>query len=256
LAYADVGEGLPVVLLHAFPLNGRAFGRQVDALARDFRLIIPDLPGFGESDPLDGAPSLTAFAGEVLALLDHLELPSAVVGGVSMGGYTSLALLRADPSRVQALLLLDTQATADDAAGKARREEMAQAVLREGMDYLVWVQAPNLLSPRAPQAVREELHGLMRSNAPEGAAWALRAMAERQDSLELLHRFAGPALVVVGSEDVVTPKAKAAQMASGLAHARLVELAGAGHLANLEAPDAFNQALAQFLKSTEQAGEP
>jgi pimeloyl-ACP methyl ester carboxylesterase len=177
-----------------------------------------------------------------------LKLSTAVVGGVSMGGYAAMALLRENPGRVRALVLIDTQATADDQAGKQRREETAQAVLKDGMQVLVDGMLPKLLAPSAEAKVKAAVEAMIRSNSPKGAAAALRGMALRPDSQDILARYAGPALVVVGEQDAITPPEKAQQIASLIKGAKRVKIPGAGHLSNFEAPDAFNRALDEFLR--------
>lgn len=164
-----------------------------------------------------------------------------------MGGYAAMALLRLDPARVNRLVLIDTQCGADDQAGKARREATAVELESKGMGPLVEAMLPKVLAPKAPDEVRRRVEAMMRSVNPESAAAASRAMGARSDSREILSRFAGPALVVVGGEDVITPPAKARELAELMAGSRRVELEGAGHLSNLEKPEAFNAALSEFL---------
>src|ERR1043165_6434444 len=112
LAHADVGHGLPVVLLHAFPLNRMMWEPQIAALFGECRCIVPDLRGFGDS-PKSGPYSMDVFADDVIALLDALQIDRAVVGGLSMGGYVAFNLFRRYRQRVRALLLADTRAGAD-----------------------------------------------------------------------------------------------------------------------------------------------
>src|SRR5215472_11224969 len=132
LRFRDLGSGPPVVLLHAFPLEGEQFEPQWSTLAGLARFIVPDLRGFGGSSVGPGPSEMSAMADDVLGLLDHLGIESAVVGGVSMGGYVSLALLRNDPGRVRGLVLADTQTSADDAPARERREVTAREVLEKG----------------------------------------------------------------------------------------------------------------------------
>ena len=245
--YRDVGAGQPLLLLHGFPLNGASFWPQLDAPPKDVRLIVPDHRGFGQSARGEGPLSMEAFASDALALLDALKIPAAGVGGVSMGGYVAMALLRLDPARVSKLVLIDTQCSADDEAGKARREATAVELEARGMGPLVEAMMPKLLAARAPDEVRRRVEAMIRSVEPKSAAAASRAMAARADSREIVSRFAGPALVAVGSQDVITPPAKAKELAALMGGSRLVELEGAGHLANLEKPEAFNAALSEFL---------
>lgn len=245
--YRDVGEGRPVLLLHGFPLTGSSFWPQLDAVPEGARLIVPDHRGFGQSARGEGALSIAGFAADAFALLDALKVSQVTVGGVSMGGYIAMAMLRADPSRIERLVLIDTQSNADDDAGKAKREATAVEVETKGLGPLVEAMLPKLLAAKAPDDVRRRVEAMMRSVDPQTVAAASRAMAGRADSREILSRFAGPSLVVVGSEDVITPPAKARELAALMAGSRRVELEGAGHLSNLEKPEAFNAALAEFL---------
>lgn len=249
LYFRDVGQGLPVLLLHAFPLTGDAFAAQLrdPALTSRYRLIVPDHRGFGQSALGVGPTTMGRIAEDALAILDHLKVREAVVGGVSMGGYAAMALLRADPSRVKALVLIDTQAGADDDAARNKREESARAVLENGMDLLVETMIPRLLSPSADASLKEEVTALIRANRREAAAAALRGMGMRPDSREILGRFGGPALVVVGEDDPITPLAKAEEMASLIKDAALARIPKAGHLPNQEAAATFNEALGTFL---------
>ena len=123
VAYQRVGQGEPLLLLHGFPFTSESLWPLLEAPPRGLELIVPDLPGFGQSAPLSG-PTLTmeAIASWALGLLDALGLTTCHLGGVSMGGYAALALTRLDPSRVRSLTLVGSHPFADDAAGVARRE--------------------------------------------------------------------------------------------------------------------------------------
>ncbi|HVG62632.1 MAG TPA: alpha/beta fold hydrolase [Hyalangium sp.] len=249
LHYRDVGQGLPLLLLHAFPLNSSAFEPQVRALSGRYRFILPDHRGFGLSKLGEGPTEMSRIARDALALLDALKIGSAVVGGVSMGGYAAMALLREDAGRVRGLVLVDTQATADDEAGRARREASAKEALEKGVEPLVQTLLPRLLAAGPDSPVGHEVAAMMRAAAPEAVAAAQRGMALRQDSKDILARYAGPALVVVGENDAMTPQEKARQMADLISGARLEVIPGAGHLPNQEQPERFNEVLDSFLAS-------
>lgn len=248
LYYRDEGQGLPVLLLHAFPLSGEAFARQVAALSGRYRLLIPDHRGFGRSGLGEGPLEMSRIARDGLAVLDAAGVYSAVVGGVSMGGYAAMALLREDAGRVQGLVLVDTQAVADDEPGRARREATAQEVLEKGLEPLVQGMVPRLVAAGPDSEVGREVAALIRTAAPTGAAAAQRGMALRTDSQDMLARYAGPALVVVGDKDVITPVERAQQMAKLLAGSRLEVIPEAGHLPNQEQPERFNAVLDAFLR--------
>ncbi len=248
LHFEDSGTGVPVLLLHSFPLSGALFHPQVSALSSQARFVIPDLRGFGQSAAGEGPATMEELAEDALLLLDHLRIPAAVVGGSSMGGYVALALLQQDPGRVRGLVLADTQVGADNEATRAAREALAQEVLAGGMGVLVRRQLAPLLSPSASEEIRTLVADLIRANPPAGAAAALRGMALRPDRRDILARFAGPVLVAVGADDVLTPPAKAREMASLTSQATLAVFPGAGHLPSLEVAASFNQVLARFLE--------
>jgi len=249
LHYLDEGQGLPVLLLHAFPLNADSFRPQLDALSGRFRFIVPDHRGFGRSQLGSGPAEMDRLARDALGILDMLKINQAVIGGVSMGGYATMALLRRDPARARALVLADTQAGADDEQTKLRRAQTAREVLEKGVEVLVDSLLPKLLTPNALLATRNAVSTLIRSNRPEGVAAALQGMAMRLDSKDILVRFAGPALIVVGEHDEATPADRAKEMKALLKSPELSVLPGAGHLSNLEASQAFNRVLEGFLSS-------
>lgn len=242
----------PLVLLHAFPLDSRLFDAVRTRLADRVWLLSPDLRGFGAGAELTNpppAPDLDLLADDVHTLLDAEGIGQAIIGGVSMGGYIAMALLAEDPGRVQALILSDTQHTADDEAGKQKREETAAAIERDGMEHVVRTLLPKLIADSSPEEVRTKLEQLIRANPPKGAAAATRGMALRPDSRDILARFGGPALVVVGDQDTVTPVEKARKLAELISGSKLEVIEGAGHLPNLEQPEKFNAVLERFLSS-------
>lgn len=245
-AYEERGSGTPLLLLHGFPFSSQSFRPQLDSPPKGFRVIAPDHRGFGNSAMKDGPSSMNAMAGDALALLEALKLESAVVGGVSMGGYVAMALARMDPGKVKGLVLIDTQATADDEAGKARREAVAVDVIQNGVGGLVSSMLPKLLAAKTPDVVRERVEAMMLKQAPEAVAAASRGMATRVDSKDLLARFSGPTLVIVGEHDAITPPAKAKEMADLVSGAQLEIIPEAAHLTNLEQPAAFKRLLEQF----------
>lgn len=251
LAYREAGQGRPLVLLHAFPLSSAMWRDQREMLAAHARVITPDLRGFGGSDLGSDDPSLDASADDVAALLDRLDLPRVVLGGLSMGGYVAMAFLRRHGDRVDGLLLADTKAGADSDEGRAKRERIASEVLAEAASTVLTDEVLPTLVGTTTVADRPQVYGRVRAlvqAAPAPAvAWAQRAMAARPDSLETLRAADIPALVVVGEEDTLSPPAEAEAMAAALPAAQLVRLPGAGHLSAVETPEAFNEAALAWL---------
>jgi pimeloyl-ACP methyl ester carboxylesterase len=251
LALTESGTGDPVVLLHAFPLDSRMWDEQRLALSDTYRVITPDLPGFGGTPMVQGSPSLDAVADAVALTLDSLGLDRVVLGGLSLGGYVTMAFLRRYPQRVRAVVLADTKATADTEAAAANRERIATAVVAERSQRVVLTDVlPGLVGKRTKRRrgeVLSRITDIVREAAPESVAWMQRAMAARPDSLDVLAGLDVPALVLVGDEDEVTPSSQADLMVGSLASVELVTVPSAGHLSAMEAPDDVTRALRAFL---------
>ncbi len=251
LAFAQWGEGTPLVLLHAFPFTRQMWRFQYDGLTTQLRLVTPDLPGFGDSAVPAHEPDLGVMAEGVLGVLDRLELDRVVLGGLSLGGYVAMEILRRRPEVVAALVLADTKASADPDEGAANRRRMAD-LLEEGRNPRVLVHEvlPTLLG----ETTREEhpeivawLREIVEDADPLGAAWAQRAMAGRPDSFDTLRRVQVPALVLVGEEDTLSPPADAEAMVEAIPGAQIAVLPGAGHLSAAETPDEFNNLVCDFV---------
>ncbi|MEF3273052.1 MAG: alpha/beta hydrolase [Chloroflexus sp.] len=251
LRYDDVGSGTPVVLLHAFPLSAALWRAQLTTLTDRFRMIAPDLRGFGGSAPTPTPQSLDDYAADVIALLDSLEIKQAIVAGVSMGGYIAFAMWRQAATRISGLLLADTRATADSEETRAARAANAELVLREGSAALAERLLPNLIAPQASPTLRAELQAIAAANPPAGIAAALHAMAARPDSTPILSQIRVPVTVVVGEEDRLTPPDEARALHENIAGSRFVVIPGAGHLTAIERPAEFNLALAELVMRVE-----
>jgi len=253
MAYTDAGAGDPVVLIHGYPFNRSLWNEQVAALSSAYRVITPDLRGFGETDPSDGPATMNLMAQDVAHLMDQLEIPQAVIGGLSMGGYVALAFYKQFPSRVRALILADTRAQADTEEAKQTRAQQAEKALSEGMAGIADAMLPKLLTPETvskhPDIVKR-VRDMMLTLKPEGAAAALRGMAQRDDQTPLLSQISSPALILVGAEDAITPVADSEKMHHAIAGSRLVVVENAGHVSNLERTEQFNKALLEFLRDS------
>ena len=185
--------------------------------------------------------------------MDHLEIPRAVIGGLSMGGYVALAFYKQFPSRVRSLILADTRAHADTEEGKQTRAQQAEKALSEGMAGIADAMLPKLLTPdtvsKHPEIVKF-VRDMMLKMKPEGAAAALRGMAEREDQTQLISQISVPTLILVGAEDAITPVADSERMHRAIPGSRLVVLENAGHVSNIERTQQFNDALLEFLRAS------
>jgi 3-oxoadipate enol-lactonase len=260
LAAGAAGPGRLVVFLHAFPLNAGMWLPQLRALPRGWAGVAPDFRGFGESEP-DGrwggpraASRMEDYASDVAALLDALGASRAVLCGCSIGGYAALAVLRAFPQRVAALLLASTRATADTDAARAGRAAMLETLDRQGPAAIAADMRAKLVGPTSrgqrPE-VAAAMDDLMRSATSDGIGHAVCRMLSRPDTTAELAGFHGPVTVVAGEEDTLAPPEEAASMAAAARGATLARIPSAGHLPNLEAPEPFNAALRALLASCE-----
>ncbi|GII33874.1 alpha/beta fold hydrolase [Planotetraspora mira] len=253
IRYDDFGppDGIPVLVVHGHPFNRSMWAPQVAALARaGYRVIAPDLRGYGDSDVVPGKTLLSDFANDLRALLDHLARPRAVVVGLSMGGQIAMEFHRLYPRRVSALVLADTSPIGETDEGKAFRSALADRLLAEGMGGYAAEVIDKMIAPHhvggLPE-VAEHVLGMMRSTSPEGAAAALRGRAERPDYCETLRTVRVPTLIVVGADDLYTPVEQAELMHTLVAGSALAVIDDAAHLPNLEQPERFNAALLRFL---------
>jgi pimeloyl-ACP methyl ester carboxylesterase len=255
LHHAESGpaDGRPVVLIHGHPFDHTLWSPQAAALsAAGYRVITPDLRGYGHSDVTDGQVLLADLADDIAALLDRLGIGQAVFGGVSMGGQICMELCLRHPRRVRALLLSDTSYAAETPEGKAFRNGLADRLLAEGMGGYAEEVIDKMLAAYNVTAlpdVAAHVLGMMRATDPRGAAAALRGRAERPDYAAVLASVTAPALIVVGADDVYTPVSDAESIAALVPHARLTVIDRAGHLPGAEQPAAFNAALLDFLRA-------
>jgi pimeloyl-ACP methyl ester carboxylesterase len=255
--YRDEGSGLPVVFVHAFPLNQTMWDDQVADLRHFCRTITLDLRGFGNSDVPPGPYSMDQMASDVLGLMAALEIEEAALVGLSMGGYVSLAFYRKYSGSVRAMMLADTRASADTHKARESRLNSAKKAETEGASAIADEMGPQLLGPSTLQhkpEIARRVRSMIEANSPAGIAAAQRAMAERMDSTYLLAGIDRPVLIAVGAEDSLTPVAEAEALRNGIPHSRMHVVPSAGHLSNLEQPAEFNRALGEFIREL-QRGE-
>lgn len=250
--YFDVGSGRPMLLLHAFPLSADHWLPQLTRVAPGWRAIAPDLRGFRGVGPAFGLPdepiSMDTYAADALELLAHLGVERAAVAGLSMGGYVAMALARMAPQRLDALVLADTRATADTLEGRAGRDRMIDLAQREGAAAIAREMVPKLLGEttrRHQPDLAHVIQHVIELNPPSAIVAGLQAMKARPDSHDVLAALTCPATIICGDEDTITPVADSEAMHRTIPGSKLVVLPRAGHLSNLEAPDAFTTALFQ-----------
>lgn len=251
LAFTDEGRGAPLVFIHGFPFNRAVWQPQVDAFRARYRVIAPDLRGFGESETLSSVSTMAQFADDVHTLLNHLHSGPVVLIGHSMGGYVALAFVRQYPAMLRGLMLVGTRSGADTPETAAGRRATARKVKTEGVDVVVDAMAPKMLSPKNSDiAMASRVRELMSHATPTGVSGALLGMAERPDSTQLLSKISVPTLIVAGADDMIIPPIESEKLADTIKEAQLKIIPDAGHLVTFEKPAQFNRALTEWLERT------
>lgn len=252
--FCDRGMGHPILFVHGFPLNHEMWRPELDALALDYRVIAPDLRGFGQSEGNgDATVTMEQFADDLVALLDSLQVDEPVTYcGLSMGGYIAWPFLRKYPERLNSLVLCDTRASADPPEAQQARYKLAEEVLENGPEVAARAMIPKLFAActieHRPEMV-ENVQQMILQTDPHAIAAASRGMAERPDMTASLADIDLPTLVIVGKEDRITPPEDMREMAHSINGAIVAEIPEAGHLAPLENPKAVNGTLCRFLKT-------
>ncbi len=250
----ESGSGLPLVLVHGYPLDHSMWQGQIEALSDTCRVIAPDLRGFGDSDFTVGAVTMEQMADDVAGVLDALNIQQPIVFcGLSMGGYVAWQFALRHRQRLSKVILCDTRAVADSPDAAAGRLKTAERVLAEGASVAAEALLPKLFAPatyhQQPQIVEATRQVILRTK-PEGIAAALRGMAQRPDVTSRLPQIDVPALLICGQHDGISPPQEMRQIAERLPNARFVEIADAGHMAPLERPEAVDAAIREFLTAT------
>lgn len=252
IAYERVGEGPPLVLVHGATEDHRAWRPQLGALADEFTVVAWDEPGAGRSSDVPAGFGLADYAHCLAALIEALALGPAHVAGISWGGTVVQELYRHHSGLVATLILIDTYAgwkgSLAEEDVRARVEAVREALAAPPEDFDPSLALPGWFAGDPPAEfvpLLEEMAGAVR---PESVRNAVVVMAEA-DQRDLLPRIAVPTLLVWGELDVRSPLSVAHQFEEAIPDAELVVIPGAGHLTNLETPEAVNDALREFCRA-------
>jgi 3-oxoadipate enol-lactonase len=247
--YQESGKGIPLVLLHGFPLDHRVWQGQVHDLASVSRVITPDLRGFGQSIN-NGTFTLQGLAEDLYVLLSQIHALPCILGGLSMGGYVALAYQRQYASTLRGLILIDTRAAADDPEGRAGRDLMIELARAGGSSAVAEKMMPRMLAPATAKtnpAMASELRAIMESVPAETMQHALIAMRDRPDSRSALARIVAPTLIIVGDSDAITPPAFSEEMHNSIPGSTLSIISNAGHMSPMEQPQQVSRVIKNFL---------
>ena len=244
LAFGRRGHGLPLVLIHGYPLDHTIWDEVSQLLEKDFDLILPDLRGFGQSSEVIFTYAVGDLASDVAGLLDHLKIKKAFVAGHSMGGYVALAFARAYPERLAGLGMISSQILADPPDRKEGRYKTAADVVEKGVGLVADAMVSKL---SANQSVQSFAHGLIGRQKAAGVIGALKAMAERPDSSDVLAGIKTPVVIVHGDADALISVDRGREMKGIASGAHYFELPGLGHMPMMENPQAVANALKSFI---------
>lgn len=248
----DQGQGQAILFIHGFPLSHAMWAPQIEAFKANYRIIAPDLRGFGGSTFTAGTVSMRQFAEDMLAVLDHLGISEPVIlCGLSMGGYIAWQFVENSPDRLNGLILCDTKAAPDSEEAATGRHKLAESVLKNGAGVVAQSMPEKLFAKKTLTdrvGIVNDCKQMMLAAPPEGIAAALRGMAERPDMSALLPKIKVPTLVIVGEEDQITTAQEMSRMASAIPGATFLKVPGAGHMAPLEQPGPVNEAIKSLLQ--------
>lgn len=243
-------EEKTVIFLHGFPFNKNSWKFQLESLEDNVTGIAIDIRGHGLSTSGHGFFSIDVFAKDLEAFIDKLELEKAILCGVSMGGYIALRAYALFPHKIAGLILSDTHHRPDDNAGKQKRFDSIQAVLRYGRRPFAIAFIDNIFTKKTIQEgayVVELIKSSIRRNSINSICATQLALASRMDSTDILPKIDVPVLLIRGAEDKITPKELMLEMHTKIKDSKYVEIPNTGHLPNLEAPLSFNREMNDFI---------
>ncbi len=243
IAFDRFGHGKPLLMIHGFPLDHHSWDGIKVHLADKFDLILPDLPGFGDSDIGKDEASTAQIAQDLAALLDHLKVQKAFVAGHSMGGYVALALAQQQPGKIFGLGMISSQVLPDSDERKKARLASAEKVSTEGVGVLLDMAEKLSADPRLVPYFRD----MILRQKPAGVIAGLKAMAARPDATPFFSKFKFPVVLVHGNDDSLIPPARTLEMKEMLSHAEVILLDKVGHSPMIEQPEKTAAALLKFL---------
>jgi 3-oxoadipate enol-lactonase len=246
-----VTSGLTIVFIHGFPLTLDSWDAQVEALKSDFRILRYDISGLGKSVHNDCIFTIDSHADDLIRLMDECKIESAVICGLSLGGYIALRAYEKSPGRFSGIILSNTRSAADDNGAKIKRAEQVKSLKENGIEPFASAFSKAILSEpfRSTTANFEKVHNTISKQSIKGLTGNLVAMAARTDTTERLENINVPALVIYSDMDSVIKQTESEQLQQKIKNARLENIPGAGHLSNLEKPHQFNEVISDFLKS-------
>lgn len=254
VSYTDDGKAGAsyMIFVHGFPFNKSMWNLQVEALKDKYHVITYDIRGHGNSEPGNEKFSIELFAKDLIGLMDALKIDKTMICGLSMGGYISLNAITAFPGRFNALVLSDTQCSADTPEAKEKRRKTIISIREDGVEKYADSSIKNLFCTESFMSRRNEIENVREmiiNTAEKSLCDTLLALAARNETCSRLNEINVPVLIMVGKEDVLTPPAAAAFMQEKIKNSSMHIIEHAGHLSPMENPYKFNYELKKFVSS-------
>jgi 3-oxoadipate enol-lactonase len=254
VSYTDEGqEGSSVIIfIHGFPFNKSMWNLQVEPLKDNYRLIMYDIRGHGNSDAGNEVFSIDLFANDLIGLMDALKIDKAILCGLSMGGYIALNAMGKYHERFDALVLSDTQCIADTSEAKEKRMRAIESIKYTGVEKYAEECIKNFFSPESFLTKGKEIadvREMIVKTSEQSLCSTLLALSVRKETCHILPEIKVPVLIMVGNEDKITPPAAARFMHEKIEGSFLKIIDHSGHLSNLENPGEFNVQLKKFVAS-------
>ncbi len=249
IAYRVQGHGPAMMLVHGFPLSGELFAKNRAVLARRYTVVTPDLRGFGSSTTPDTKGGVELYAKDMLAVMDHLHVKKAIIGGMSMGGPVVLEMYREAPQRFRGMILIDSTSSPANDVEKAQWPGFGQQARDKGVASMIPVLMPQMLTTATRMgdpALVKYIGGIVKKGSVDAAVGGGETLATRPDSRPTLAHVKVPVLFVVGADDPIYPVEMNQKMHQDTPGSRLVVVPGAAHAAIIEKPEACNRAIAAW----------
>jgi len=254
VSYIDEGpdEGPAIIFIHGFPFNKSMWNKQMDVLKENYRVIAYDVRGHGDSDAGNEDFSIELFVKDLLNFMDALNIDKTILCGLSMGGYIALNAIENYPNRFEALILCDTNCTADTPEAKEKRLKTIESIKKDGVEKFADESMNNFFAPEPSSTKKKEIAAVreMIVNTSKQTLYkTLRAFYERKETCSKLPEIKVPVLIMVGKEDKITLPAAAQLMQEKIKGSLLSIIEHAAHLSNMENPGEFNDQLKKFVAS-------
>ncbi len=250
-------DRLPIVFVHAFPMNLKMWNPQVEALKNNYNVIVYDNRSFGLSNEDPDSLTIDSHVDDLFNIIDTLKLKKPVLCGLSMGGYISLRAMERNQDSFKGVILCDTRSFADDNSGKIKRAEQIKQIKQGGRKTFNEDFIKNTLSPKtlegndAKKKTVDLIGAIIDEQKDSCVTGALLTMAARTDTTEYLENIKIPALVIVGEDDKLTPASPSRLMNAKIRNSTMSIIPEAGHFPNLENSEKYNNEIIKFLKSLE-----